>query len=63
VPEYGWRRVLARVHANRGEFLAAEQLAREAVSASDLTERLDEQCSTRWDLAEVLAAAGRFEAA
>jgi len=56
---HNWRQVAARVHAARGEPDAAEQLAREAVALGEKNESLDVQCLVRWDLAEVLAAAGR----
>jgi tetratricopeptide (TPR) repeat protein len=54
-----WRQVLARVYADRGELAEAERLAREAVALSERNDSLDVQCLTLWDLAEVLAAAGR----
>ena len=57
------RQVLARVHAHRGELAEAERLAREAVAASERTDSLDDQCLVLWDLAEVLAAAGRLDEA
>ncbi len=63
VPDYLWRQVLARVHAHRGELAEAERLAREAVAASEQTDSLDDQCRVLWDLAEVLAAAGRLDEA
>ena len=63
VPNYLWRQVLARVHAHRGELAEAERLAREAVAASEQTDSLDDQCRVLWDLAEVLAAAGRLDEA
>ena len=63
VPDYLWRQVLARVHAHRGELAEAERLAREAVAASEQTHSLDDQCRVLWDLAEVLAAAGRLDEA
>ena len=56
-----WRGALARVHMARGEFGEAERLAREAVEVVDETQALDEQAYARWDLAEVLAAAGRAD--
>jgi tetratricopeptide (TPR) repeat protein len=59
VPDFCWRQVLARVHAQRGEHEEGERLAREAVAMSEQTDALDEQCLVLWDLAEVLAAAGR----
>jgi ATP/maltotriose-dependent transcriptional regulator MalT len=60
---YIWRHVLARVHAYRGEPAEAERLAREAVAESERADSLDGQCVALWDLAEVLAVAGRLEAA
>ena len=63
MPDYLWRQVLARVHAHRGELAEAERLAREAVAASEQTDSLDDQCLALWDLAEVLAAAGRLDEA
>ena len=63
VPDYLWRQVLARVHAHRGELAEAERLAREAVAASELSDSLNDQCLVLWDLAEVLAAAGRLDEA
>jgi tetratricopeptide (TPR) repeat protein len=59
VPDYLWRQVLARVHADRGEHGEAERLAREAAAMSEQTDSLNEQCLVLWDLAEVLAAGGR----
>jgi tetratricopeptide (TPR) repeat protein len=62
-PEYVWRQVLARIYAYRGQPVEAERLAREAVARSGLTDSLNDQCLALWDLAEVLAAAERFEEA
>ncbi len=56
-------RVLARVYANRGDVAAAEELAREAVEIVDGTDSLNSQAEARFDLAEVLAAAGRTDEA
>ena len=61
--DYGWRQVVARVHAHRGELVAAERLAREAVAASKQSDSLDDQSLALWDLAEVLAAAERSDEA
>ena len=61
--DYLWRQVLARVHAHRGDLAEAERLAREAVAASELSDSLNDQCLALWDLAEVLAAAGRLDEA
>jgi class 3 adenylate cyclase len=58
-----WRQVQARVHAHRGERAEAERLAHEAVALADRTDSLNWQGDARSDLAEVLAAAGRAEAA
>ncbi len=60
-PYNAWRRVLARVHAHRGELAEAERLAREGLAAIEQTDSLGEQALALWDLAEVLAAAGRPE--
>jgi ATP/maltotriose-dependent transcriptional regulator MalT len=58
-----WRQVLARVHAHRGELVEAERLAREAVEYGERTDMLVNRANTHLDLAEVLEAAGRPEAA
>ncbi len=58
-----WRQPLARVHAHRGELAEAERLAREGVAATEETDWLNDQCLALWDLAEVLAAAGRADEA
>jgi class 3 adenylate cyclase/tetratricopeptide (TPR) repeat protein len=58
-----WRQVQARVLANRGEYVEAEQLGREAVEIGELTDALSSQGDALCDLAEVLAAAGRREEA
>jgi class 3 adenylate cyclase/tetratricopeptide (TPR) repeat protein len=63
VPDFLWRQVLARVHAHRGERAEAERLAREAAVGSELTDSLNDQALVRWDLAEVLVAAGRVDEA
>ena len=55
----GWRRVRARVLAQRGELDAGLALAREAVSLLDETDFLDEHAAAWLDLAEVLRAAGQ----
>jgi tetratricopeptide (TPR) repeat protein len=56
-----WRQVQARVHAHRGEHREAERLARDALSIVEQTDMLNLQGDAYWDLAEVLAAAGRFD--
>jgi tetratricopeptide (TPR) repeat protein len=58
-----WRQVQARVHAARGEHQQAEALAREAVAIAERTDALNYQGDALCDLAEVLAAAGRTDAA
>lgn len=55
----GWRRVRARVLAERGAVAEAEQLAREAVAILEQTDFLDQRGRAALDLAHVLAAAGR----
>ncbi len=54
-----WRQVQALVHANRGEHVEAEALAREAVAMMERSDALNFQGDTLRDLAEVLQAAGR----
>jgi class 3 adenylate cyclase/tetratricopeptide (TPR) repeat protein len=58
-----WRQVQALVHASRGEHRPAETLAREAVAIAEGTDGLNLQGKALCDLAEVLAAAGRFDEA
>jgi tetratricopeptide (TPR) repeat protein len=58
-----WRQVQALVHAHRGEHAEAERLAREAVEIAETTDGLNYQGDACCDLADVLAAAGRTEAA
>jgi class 3 adenylate cyclase/tetratricopeptide (TPR) repeat protein len=59
-PDYLWRQVMGRVYAHRGDLAEAELLAREAVAGTEQTDSLNEQALALWDLAEVLAAAKRF---
>jgi class 3 adenylate cyclase/tetratricopeptide (TPR) repeat protein len=54
-----WGQVLARVYAHRGELAEAERLAREAAALSERNDSLDVKAIALWDLAEVLATAGR----
>jgi DNA-binding SARP family transcriptional activator len=54
-----WRPVRARVHARRGAFQIAEDLAREGVRLSDLTDDLNRRAEAYRDLGEVLLLAGR----
>jgi len=56
-----WRRVQALVLAHRGEHQEAARLAREAVAGVEQTDSLIFQGDAWYDLAEVLAAAGREE--
>lgn len=58
-----WRQVQARVHADRGEHVQAERLAREAVAIGEGTDALNFQGAALCDLAEVLAVAGRADEA
>jgi tetratricopeptide (TPR) repeat protein len=58
-----WRQALALVHAHRGQHAEAEALAREAVAIVEPTDALNFQGDALCDLAEVLAAAGRTDAA
>jgi len=55
-----WRQAQALVHAYRGEHAEAEQLARKAVAHGEPTDFLTFQGDAFFDLAEVLAAAGRM---
>jgi len=54
-----WRRVLALVHAHKGQTGEAEVLVQEAIAIADRTDSLNGQADARCDLAEVLIAAGR----
>jgi tetratricopeptide (TPR) repeat protein len=56
-----WRRVQALVVAHRGEHADADRLAREAVEGVEETDSLTFQGDAWYDLAEVMAAAGRKE--
>ena len=58
-----WRQATAKVLARRGRHGEAERLAREAVAKGEETDMLDAQGDTYADLAEVLALAGKPEAA
>ncbi|MDQ2983327.1 MAG: AAA family ATPase [Actinomycetota bacterium] len=58
-----WRQVQARVHAHRDEHEDAERLAREAIAIAERTDNLNYQGDALYDLAEVLAAAGRRDEA
>jgi class 3 adenylate cyclase len=65
VENYGhlWRRVQALVFAHRREHAEADRLAREAVAGVEQTDNLTFQGDAWYDLAEVLAAAGREDEA
>jgi DNA-binding SARP family transcriptional activator/class 3 adenylate cyclase/tetratricopeptide (TPR) repeat protein len=54
-----WRQVQALVDAHRGEWVEAEELAREAVALGERTDSSNCQADALCDLAEVLRAAGR----
>jgi tetratricopeptide (TPR) repeat protein len=58
-PQVAWRRVQAKVLAQRGEFASAERLAREAVSRAARSDYLNLHARAVEDLAEVLRLAGR----
>jgi tetratricopeptide (TPR) repeat protein len=53
-----WRPVRARIHARRGEFEIAEELAREAVALAESTDDLNRRAKAQRDLGEVLRLAG-----
>ena len=57
-----WRGTRAKVLARRGDFEAAERLAREAVEYAEASDFLHSHADALTDLAEVLALAGRPEA-
>jgi class 3 adenylate cyclase/tetratricopeptide (TPR) repeat protein len=54
-----WRQAQALVDAALGKHAEAERLAREAVAVAERTDGLNLQADALYDLAEVLAAAGR----
>jgi tetratricopeptide (TPR) repeat protein len=62
-PQIGWRRVKAKLLAQRGELERAEQLAREAVELAGRTDFVIDHGRALEDLAEVLRLAGRPEEA
>jgi len=59
--QVGWLRVRAKLLARRGDFEAAERLAREATARTARTDFLDLHARAVADLAEVLRLAGRSE--
>jgi tetratricopeptide (TPR) repeat protein len=56
-----WRQVQARVDCHRSRHEEAEALAREAVALIEQTDALNFQGAAHYDLAEVLAGAGRAD--
>ena len=58
-PQIGWRRVKAKLLAQRGELENAERLAREAVELAGRTDFVVDHGRALEDLAEVLRLAGR----
>jgi ATP/maltotriose-dependent transcriptional regulator MalT len=56
-----WRATMAKILAQRDEFEAAEQLARDAVAFAEQSDFLHSHADARIDLAEVLRLAGRRE--
>jgi class 3 adenylate cyclase len=58
-----WRGVQAKLEARRGNFIAADRLARDAAQIADATDALSVRGNTWLDLAEVLQLAGRPEEA
>ena len=58
-PQVAWRRVQAKVLAQRGDFENAERLAREAIEAAGRSDYLDLHARAIEDLVEVLRLAGR----
>ncbi|MFZ0181116.1 MAG: adenylate/guanylate cyclase domain-containing protein [Candidatus Dormiibacterota bacterium] len=58
--QYRWRAVRAKVLAQKGEYAAAEILAREAVALTKDADWLNSRAEIHLDLAEVLQLAGRL---
>jgi class 3 adenylate cyclase/tetratricopeptide (TPR) repeat protein len=63
VTQMAWRLVEAKIQARHGEHVEAERLAHEAVAIVDPTQLLNSQADAYADLAEVLALAGKTDAA
>ncbi|HWW10610.1 MAG TPA: adenylate/guanylate cyclase domain-containing protein [Candidatus Acidoferrales bacterium] len=61
--QFRWRMVRAKVLAQRGEFRAAESLARDAVSLIAATDWPNARAGVQMDLAEILQLAGRGDEA
>ena len=62
-PQVAWRRVQAKVLAQRGDFETAEPLARTAIELAERSDYTDLQARAIEDLAEVLRLAGRSQEA
>ena len=62
-PQVGWRRLLGRLLAQRGDLEQGVRMAREAVERAAASDYIDMQARTRLDLAEVLSLAGRHDEA
>jgi tetratricopeptide (TPR) repeat protein len=60
-PQIGWRRLKARVLAQRGDFETAESLGREAVELAARGDYIDMHARALADLGEVLRLAGRAQ--
>jgi class 3 adenylate cyclase/tetratricopeptide (TPR) repeat protein len=61
--QWGWRTVMGKVVARRGELEEGERIAREAVTIIERTDEIDHQGQAWFDLAEVLELAGKDEEA
>jgi class 3 adenylate cyclase/tetratricopeptide (TPR) repeat protein len=61
--QFRWRAVRAKVLAQRGEYVAAEIIAREALALIENTDWLNARGGAHVDLAEVLQLAGRTDEA
>jgi tetratricopeptide (TPR) repeat protein len=62
-PQVAWRRVQAKLVAQRGDFDDAVRLAREAIALAERSDYLDLHARAIEDLVEVLRLAGRSQAA
>lgn len=58
-PQVAWRRVQAKLVAQRGDFAQADRLAREAIALAARSDYLDLHARAIEDLVEVLRLAGR----
>jgi class 3 adenylate cyclase/tetratricopeptide (TPR) repeat protein len=61
--QWGWRTVMGKVLARRGELEEGERIAREAVAIIERTDEIDHQGQGWFDLAEVLELAGKGDEA